>query len=110
SGTVPEHDLIRAMRSGARDYIQNGHPNPLAPPPRPEHTARRARPPAPAARRGVPQAPRARRGAETHRRREEYFGFVIDNTSDVILLLDARLSIVFESPAMQRMLGYARED
>src|SRR6185436_20861550 len=94
SGTVPEHDLIRAMRSGARDYIQKGNLNRLVP----------------AIRRELAENAARRTGRETHRRREEYFGFVIDNTSDVILLLDARLSIVFESPAMQRMLGYARED
>jgi PAS domain S-box-containing protein len=90
SGTVPEVDLINAMRSGASDYIQKDNLVRLAPAIRRELAEREAR----------------RRSGEALRSREEQFRFVIENTSDLILVLDATGTVTYESPALARLLGH----
>ncbi|HEU5162315.1 MAG TPA: PAS domain S-box protein, partial [Thermoanaerobaculia bacterium] len=43
------------------------------------------------------------------RRSEEYFRTVIENASDLISILDARGQIIYNSPSLTRLLGYAPE-
>lgn len=55
------------------------------------------------------QAERERRSAELEQS-EQRFRSLIENTVDVITVLDADGTIVYESPSIQRLTGYAPED
>lgn len=44
------------------------------------------------------------------RRREEYFRSLIENTSDIITIVNADGTIRYESPAIERVLGYKPEE
>lgn len=50
-----------------------------------------------------------KRAEEALQRNEEYFRSLIENTSDTITVLDANGTIRYESPSIQRVLGYAPE-
>jgi PAS domain S-box-containing protein len=50
-----------------------------------------------------------RRAAEDLRRSEEYFRLLIENVSDVIMVLETSGRIRFASPSVQRVLGYDPE-
>ncbi|PYQ25267.1 MAG: hybrid sensor histidine kinase/response regulator [Acidobacteria bacterium] len=50
------------------------------------------------------------RAEEALRRSEEYFRSLIENASDLILVLDRTGRIVYESPAVERILGYRPEE
>lgn len=43
------------------------------------------------------------------RQSEEHFRTLIENSSDVITILDAKGRITFESPSVERVLGYSQE-
>ena len=44
---------------------------------------------------------------EAQRHGEEYFRLLIENASDLITILDATGTIRYESPAVERVLGYS---
>jgi PAS domain S-box-containing protein len=46
----------------------------------------------------------------TLQHREEHFRSLIENTSDIITIVDADGVIQYESPAMERILGFTREE
>jgi two-component system cell cycle sensor histidine kinase/response regulator CckA len=46
---------------------------------------------------------------ETVRRSEEYFRSIIENTSDIIVIVGMNGQIRYESPSVERVLGYARD-
>jgi PAS domain S-box-containing protein len=50
------------------------------------------------------------RAEEAVRRSERHYRSLIENAQDIITLLDARGVIIYESPAIQRVLGYAPEE
>jgi PAS domain S-box-containing protein len=53
----------------------------------------------------------ARDAAEGLRRQSEiYFRFLIENTIDLITVLDSAGNILFESPSIEKLLGYPREE
>ena len=53
----------------------------------------------------------ARKAAEeTLRKSEEHFRSLIENALDIITVLDEKGGIVFESPSIERLLGYRREE
>jgi diguanylate cyclase (GGDEF)-like protein/PAS domain S-box-containing protein len=48
---------------------------------------------------------------EIHRREsEERFGSLIQHASDLITVLDANATVLYQSPSIERVLGYAAED
>ncbi|HYE75274.1 MAG TPA: PAS domain S-box protein, partial [Blastocatellia bacterium] len=47
-----------------------------------------------------------KRAEEELRKSEEYFRSLIENTSDIITILDADCTIKYESPSVERILGY----
>jgi diguanylate cyclase (GGDEF)-like protein/PAS domain S-box-containing protein len=48
---------------------------------------------------------------EVHRRESEArFGSLVQHASDLITVLDADASIIYQSPSIERVLGYAAED
>jgi PAS domain S-box-containing protein len=50
------------------------------------------------------------RARETLRRREEHFRSLIENASDIITILGAGGQIRYESPSVERLLGYQPEE
>jgi two-component system cell cycle sensor histidine kinase/response regulator CckA len=47
---------------------------------------------------------------ESVRKNEEYFRSIIDNTLDLITIIDGEGTIQFESPSLERLLGYEQTD
>jgi CheY-like chemotaxis protein len=48
--------------------------------------------------------------AQALRRSEEHFRTLIENSSDIITILSAKGKILFESPSIERVLGYDAEE
>lgn len=44
------------------------------------------------------------------RRRENQFRSIIENTSDLVSILDLDARVLYQSPAVERMLGYGRDE
>jgi diguanylate cyclase (GGDEF)-like protein/PAS domain S-box-containing protein len=51
-----------------------------------------------------------KRATEALRRSEEYFRSLIENALDTITILDANGTVLYESPSVERVLGYAPEE
>ena len=51
-----------------------------------------------------------KRMGETLKRSEKYFRSLIENALDAIAIVDANGTLIYESPAFERMLGYEFED
>jgi diguanylate cyclase (GGDEF)-like protein/PAS domain S-box-containing protein len=51
-----------------------------------------------------------KRATEALRRSEEYFRSLIENALDTITILDAEGTVLYESPSVERVLGYAAEE
>ncbi|HXG47497.1 MAG TPA: PAS domain S-box protein [Methylomirabilota bacterium] len=47
---------------------------------------------------------------ENIRQREEYFRALIENATDIITVLDTQATILYESPAIERVLGYRPDE
>jgi len=55
----------------------------------------------------------ATRNVEMHQailQRERHFRSLIENSSDIIVLMDSTLNLTYISPAVERILGYKQED
>jgi PAS domain S-box-containing protein len=50
------------------------------------------------------------RAQEALKQREEHFRVMIDNSLDNVVILDKEGAILYESPSIERVLGYKRED
>jgi len=95
SGTIGEEVAVKAMKSGAQDYIMKGNLARLVP----------------AIEREVKDY-RERRKAETHlKESEERFRMVFENAADGILIADIESQRFFDVNAkFCRMLGYTKEE
>lgn len=96
SGTIGEQAAIESLRAGATDYVLKQWPDRLVP----------------AVRRAVDESRERerRRQAELELVRKEYcFRTLTDNVLDVVSLVDGDGLFLYNSPAVQRMLGCGPE-
>jgi PAS domain S-box-containing protein len=97
SGTIGEDIAVAAMKAGAHDYLMKGKLARLAP----------------AVERELREAGerRKRREAEqTVRQNEERFRALIENALDIITVVSTDGIIHYESPSVEKVLGYKPED
>ncbi len=97
SGTIGEDIAVAAMKAGAHDYLMKGTLARLAP----------------AVERELREASerRQRRVAEqTVRQNEERFRLLIENALDIITILGTDGLIRYESPSVEKVLGYKPEE
>ncbi|TAK06411.1 MAG: PAS domain S-box protein, partial [Candidatus Manganitrophaceae bacterium] len=93
SGTIGEDTAVEAMKNGANDYIMKGN-------------LKRLRP---AVDRELREAAvrRERKWAEAAlRQNEDYFQSLIEHSSDIITVIDVKGGILYDSPSVERILGY----
>src|SRR4028119_1199705 len=97
SGTIGEDIAVAAMKAGAHDYLMKGKLARLVP----------------AVDRELREASdrRLRREAEQAvRQNEERFRALIENALDIITVLDTDGMIRYESPSVEKVLGYKPEE
>lgn len=97
SGTIGEEYAIRALKSGATDYVLK------------ENLIRLP----PAVERAINEAKRlaAQRDVEERQRKiERRFRALIENSSEAVMLTGPEGTVLYASPATVRVLGYARGD
>jgi diguanylate cyclase (GGDEF)-like protein/PAS domain S-box-containing protein len=94
SGTIGEETAVEAMRAGAHDYIMKGSSARLIP--AIERELREAE-----------KRANGRRAEEALRNSERRFRALIENSSDIITVIDAGGRILYESPSAERLLGHA---
>ena len=93
SGTIGEDTAVEAMKNGANDYIMKGNLKRLLPAVDRELRDAAAR--------------RERRWAEAAlRQSEDYFQSLIENSLDIITVIDVKGGILYDSPSVERILGY----
>ncbi|MBI3805349.1 MAG: EAL domain-containing protein [Nitrospirae bacterium] len=93
SGTIAEKRAVEAMKSGAKDYVMKGNMKRLLP--AIDRELREV-----ALRRDHAQA------EKTLHQKEEYFQSLIENSSDLITVIDMKGLILYDSPSIERILGY----
>ena len=93
SWQIHEASVIEALKSGATDYVFK------------EQLSRLTLSVHRALREAEERTERDRAQAEL-RRSEEYFRSLIENASDIILVLDGQAIVRFASPSVTKMLGY----
>lgn len=97
SGTIGEDIAVAAMKAGANDYLMKGKLARLAPAVERELRDANER--------------RKRREAEqTVRQNEERFRALIENALDIITVVGTDGIIHYESPSVEKVLGYKPED
>ncbi|MCC2669886.1 MAG: putative Histidine kinase, partial [Armatimonadetes bacterium] len=97
SGVVSEEAAVDAMRAGAKDYVLKSHLSRVAPVVTrevAEAEERRAR----------------RRAEEALLESERHFRALIENAQDITAVLDARGIVQYESPSLERVLGYKPQE
>ena len=94
SGTPGEEVAIEALKSGATDYVLKQRLERLLP----------------AVRRTMREVAERRRAEGALKRSEERFRSLVRYASDIIVILDAEGVILFESPAVERVLGFRPEE
>ena len=93
SGSIGEDAAVAVMKAGANDYVMKSHLKRLLPAIDRELSdamVRRER----------------RRVEEELRQQEAHFKSLIENSSDIITVIDARGVIQYDSPSVERVLGY----
>ncbi len=97
SGTIGEDIAVAAMKAGAHDYLMKGKLARLVP--AVERELREA----------IERCKR-RKAEQTVRQNEERFRALIENALDIITVLGADGIIRYESPSIEKVLGYKPED
>jgi PAS domain S-box-containing protein len=92
SGQADESIALQALQSGAQDYLIKGQGDGNLIP------------------RSIRYAIEPQRADEALRQNEERFRSLVQNASDVITILDADGTIRYDSPAIERVLGYEQEE
>jgi PAS domain S-box-containing protein len=99
SGTPGEEAVVEALKNGATDYVLKHRLERLVP------AVQRAVREAAERRETVP-----REGEEAVWRSEERFRSLAQYASDIFMILDSEGLILYESPAVERILGYRPEE
>ncbi|MDB6021091.1 MAG: domain S-box, partial [Pedosphaera sp.] len=97
SGTIGEEAAIESLKAGATDYVLKHWPERLIP----------------AVRRALREAGERKnrlRAETTLSRREKHFRAVSENSLDIVSMLDHDGNFTYNSPSIQRMLGYEPEE
>jgi PAS domain S-box-containing protein len=97
SGTIGEDIAVAAMKAGAHDYLMKGKLARLAP------TIEREL-------REASERHKRREAEQAVRQNEERFRALIENALDIITVVNADGIIDYESPSIERVLGYKPED
>ena len=85
SGTIGEVTAVEAMRAGAHDYIMKGNSARLIP--------------------AIERELREAGERAARRKNERRFRSLIENSSDIITVVDVDGTILYESPSVERLLG-----
>lgn len=93
SGTIGENTAVKAMKSGAQDYVMKGNLSRLMP-----AVARELE---------EAQQRRQRRQAEQRVRK---LSLVVEQAADAVLITDPNGLIEYVNPAFERMTGYGRDE
>jgi PAS domain S-box-containing protein len=97
SGTIGEQAAIESLKAGATDYVLKHWPERLVP----------------AIRRAVEEAEERRQRQRVEGelvRREKHFRALTENALDILSLLDHQGAFTYNSPSVQRVLGYEPKD
>ena len=97
SGTIGEAAAIESLRAGATDYLLKQQPDRLPS----------------AVRRAVQEAEEHAKLREAELelvRREKYFRALTDNSQDVLCIISRDGKLLYTSPSIQHVLGYAPEE
>jgi PAS domain S-box-containing protein len=97
SGTIGEDIAVAAMKAGAHDYLMKGKLARLGP------TIEREL-------REASERRKRREAEQTVRQNEERFRALIENALDIITVVDADGIIKYESPSLEKVLGYKPEE
>jgi len=97
TGTLGEEVAIESLKSGARDYVLKERMSRLA------SSVRRAL-------REAEERTARQRAEEAQRASEKRFRALIENSSDGIVLLSAEATVLYDSPSIRRILGYAHDE
>jgi diguanylate cyclase (GGDEF)-like protein/PAS domain S-box-containing protein len=93
SGTIGENTAVKAMKSGAQDYVMKGNLSRLVPAVERELEEAKLR--------------RERRQAEQRLRK---LSLVVEQAADSVLITDTQGLIEYVNPAFEHMTGYGREE
>ncbi len=96
SGTIGEQAAIQSLKTGATDYVLKQLPEKLVP----------------CIRRALEEAAEKRerrRIQEEFARREKYFRTLTENSLDVLMTMSREGKVLWCSPSVERVLGYAPE-
>lgn len=97
SGTIGEDIAVAAMKAGAHDYLMKGKLTRLVP--AVERECREAI-----------ERHKRREAEQRVRQNEERFRSLIENALDIITVIGADGTIHYESPSVEKVLGYKPED
>lgn len=93
SGTIGENTAVKAMKSGAQDYVMKGNLSRLAP----------------AVARELEEAQQRREGRRAEQRLR-ILSLVVEQAADGVLIADPNGRIEYVNPAFERMTGYGRDE
>ena len=93
SGTIGEETAVAAMKAGAHDYIMKG-------------SAARLLPAIERELREAGERATRRKAEQALHENERRFRSLIEHSSDIITVVDVQGTILYQSPSIQRLLGY----
>src|SRR6185436_10929683 len=90
SGTIGEDTAVAAMKAGAHDYIMKGNAARLVP--------------------AIDRELREAAERASRRKAERRFKALIEHASDITTVVDQLGTVVYQSPSIERILGWRPED